>query len=367
MFTRKGFLSIFSLLVVIVFTTGCVFGPSDDAGSEIDPPQIDYGEEEDSTDIVFEIDESDENPETDENVSATSTDEPSSTTERTLYLFDENGYVVSVSLPLPQTEGVATQALRYLVEGGPVTNVLPSGMRAVIPAGTELSVNVKEDGTAVVDFSPEFRDYQAEDEKGILEAITWTLTEFDSIEQVQISINGHLQETMPVDGTPVGSPLSRKDGINIEVANEAQIGNNSTVTLYFMAQNESATVDYFVPVTRIVPKTDDLVQATVNELVAGPQQGSGLVTGVVDTKLLDQQLDGDVLTLNFDETFLQYAEEEPKASDDAIKSLVLSLTEHESIDKVQFMVDGSEQLVTYSGADLSQPVSRSFVGQSTGF
>ena len=68
------------------------------------------------------------------------------------------------------------------------------GTRAVLPAGTEVEVNITESGTAIVDFSNEFATYAPEDEQGILEAITWTLTQFDTINDVVIWINGHPQD-----------------------------------------------------------------------------------------------------------------------------------------------------------------------------
>ena len=68
-----------------------------------------------------------------------------------LYLIDKNGYVVPQTLELPKSEGVAKQALEYLVKDGPVTEILPNGFRAVIPTDTQMSVKIDE-GVAVVDF-----------------------------------------------------------------------------------------------------------------------------------------------------------------------------------------------------------------------
>ena len=107
-----------------------------------------------------------------------------------LYLIDKNGLVVPQTLELPKTESVAKQALEYLVKNGPVTEMLPNGFQAVLPADTKISVNVK-DKVATVDFSNEFKNYQAEDELKILQSITWTLTQFDSIEKVKLQMNGH--------------------------------------------------------------------------------------------------------------------------------------------------------------------------------
>jgi germination protein M len=362
----KVLLGLLALFLITMLATGCVFGPKEDAGSEsVDPPQINYSEEDEaSTPIVFDISESDE-------ASDSLSVETEATTERdrTVYVFDHQGYVVPLTVKVPFTEGVASQALEYLVEDGPVTSLLPDGRRAVLPAGTESTVVVTKDGTAIVDFSPEFKNYLAEDEKGILEAITWTLTEFDNIDDVAIQINGYPVDVMPVNGTPIGKSVSRKDGINIEVVNGTQIGNNSVVTVYFKAQSPSATNEYFVPISRIVPKSESIALATVNELIAGPTMGSGLFSAdiISTTNVLEATIDDRVAVINLDEQFLQQAEGGSKVSDDALTSLVLSLTANQKVEQVQLMVNGETQMASLEGMDLSKPVSRPLSINQTGF
>ncbi|MNU06339.1 Spore germination protein GerM [compost metagenome] len=42
----------------------------------------------------------------------------------------------------------------------------------------------------MVDFSKEFNNYKAEDERKVLEAVVWTLTELDNVEKVSIRVEG---------------------------------------------------------------------------------------------------------------------------------------------------------------------------------
>src|SRR5690606_3272983 len=151
-----------------------------------------------------------------------------------------------------------------------------NGFQAVLPPGTEiLGVNIK-DGVAIADFSEEFKDYRPEDELKILQAITWTLTQFDNIDKVKIRINGVDQDTMPVDGTPISDGVGREDGINIDAGSVADITNSIGVLVYFLAQ--SGDDSYYVPVTKRIPQTDtsDKIAATVQALIEGPGVQSGL-------------------------------------------------------------------------------------------
>ncbi|MDQ0340878.1 germination protein M [Caldalkalibacillus uzonensis] len=351
----KGYkivLPLFVLVLAAVFLTGCVFGPSRDTGSDpIDPPQEDYFSEGDE--IEFNLEEGGESEEGAE--AEEETKEEAKETERTIYVFDHEGRVVPLTVKVPHTEGVAKQALEYLVVDGPVTEQLPDGMRAVLPPGTEMTVKIdSEEQTAVVDFSSEFKNYKPEDEKGILEAITFTLTEFDGIEKVKIMINGYYQDTMPVGGTPINQPLSRKDGINLEVADGTRIGNNSVVTLYFKGQSPSGNFDYYVPVSRVIPKSDDLLKATIEELIAGPESGSGLYSLLSnEIKLLEAYLEKDLAVLNFDQNLVNVAGEETTVSSDIVNAIVLSVTELAPVAQVKLMVEGNQEV-----AGISEPVSR---------
>src|SRR5690625_3051703 len=95
----------------------------------------------------------------------------------------------TLELPISDNKEVATQVLTYLIKGGPVTPILPNGFQAVLPEGTEiLGLSLQEDGTLIVDVSEEFEDYEAEDELKILQAMTYTLTQFDSVDRIKLWI-----------------------------------------------------------------------------------------------------------------------------------------------------------------------------------
>ncbi len=150
-----------------------------------------------------------------------------------LYLVDKEGYVVPQSMALPKTEGIAKQAVEYLVKNGPVTEMLPNNFQAVLPEDTRVSVDIK-DNTATVDFSKEFKNYKPEDELKILQSVTWTLTQFDSVDKVKLQINGEELKEMPVNKTPVNDGLSRADGINLDTKDVVDIANTKPVTVYYI-------------------------------------------------------------------------------------------------------------------------------------
>ncbi|MFD2369919.1 GerMN domain-containing protein [Brevibacillus sp. GCM10020057] len=280
--------------------------------------------------------------------------EPAVTTtvERTVYLLDANGYVVPVSLTLPKVEGVAKQVLSYMVKGGPVESMLQGGFKAVLPQGTEVKGLVIKDGVATVDFSKEFKSYDPQDEKRILDAVTRALTEFGNVKTVQIWVNGTPLKEMPAASTPI-TQLDRAHGINLELADGATPGNTSAVTVFFQGQLDDART-YFVPVTRLVPATADIAKATVEELIKGPKEGSQLFSSLLrTTRVLDVKQEKDLLTVNLSSDILKY-DDGKAANPDALESLVLSLTETTGVPNVQLLVEGKP----LSNGDYTKPVSR---------
>lgn len=325
----------------------------------IDPPQdvefVDEGEEGISGD--------DQSGEEAEGESASA-----KTVKRQLFLIDDKGMVApqTIEIPVPESKEVATQALEYLVKDGPVTDLLPNGFQAVLPAGTQvLGVNIK-DGVAIADFSEEFKDYRAEDEQKILQAITWTLTQFESIEKVKLRINGHDQDSMPVDGTPISDGVSRSDGINIDVGNVTDITNSVGVTLYFLAQ--SGDSNYYVPVTKRIPKLEDedRIVTTIKGLIEGPSLQSGLFSDFPkEAELLHVSKNEEgLLTLDFNEAIL---DNQKIISDASLQSLVLSLTENPEITQVAIQVNGEANVLTEAGSPLTEPVTRDMVTEKVPF
>lgn len=349
---KAGFFILFLTMTFLI--SGCGLFEGEQALTEIDPPKdVSLTEEGEA------LNEDGTLKETDSEV-AKKDKETVAQVERVLYLIDSNGFVVPQTMKLPETKEVAKQALDYLVMNGPVQDMLPNGFRAVLPAETTIKgVNLQEDGTIIADFSNEFKNYKAEDEEKILQALTYTLTQFENVDRVKIRINGHDLHEMPVNGTPITDGVSRGNGINVDSSDVVDITGSQAVTLYFLAQNGDNT--YYVPVTKRVEVSgsEDLYTAAVNELIKGPSYTSGLLSEISnEAKLLKapEYKDG-IVTLDFNEGILENSQGKA-ISDHVINSLVLSLTEQKGVEGVSITVNGKAEVVKESGEKLTKPVSR---------
>jgi germination protein M len=292
------------------------------------------------------------------------------TVARELYLIDANGMVASqmIELPLLDSQEVATQVLEYLVVDGPVTEIIPNGFRAVLPAGTEiLGLNLEEDGTMIVDLSEEFTDYAPADELKIVESVTHTLTQFDNVEQVKLWVNGMPLAEMPVNGTPLGSGYSRANGINITSSDVTDFLKSEAVTMYYPASLQENR--YYVPVTQYVETLKgNEFQSIIDSLISGPGFGTNVVhvfnTGV--TLVEEPVLNEGILELTFNEAVLQDADTTVIA-DEVVETIVRTLTAIEEIEAVDIKVQNKDQLNNENGESYSEPVTAEFFSPSEKF
>lgn len=286
------------------------------------------------------------------------TSETSAAGERTtVFLEDGNGLLAPVSLSLPKSEDSAKikNSLLALVSKGAYASALPSGFQGVLPAGTEVkSVTVDKSNLAVVEFSSEFNSYDAANERKILEAITWTLTDQSDIKGVQLWVDGKKLTEMPLQKTPLDRPLSRTMGINLPKQGPLHM-NSSAVTVYFSTTSTEG-IPYYVPVTRFVPAGQEPLKAALNELIAGPESGDGLEMVMTQGTLLDSVEAGQngVVTVSLTDDMFADAKDVPA---EMLESVVLTVAQNTEDALVQIRLNGKEKVTATDNVDYGKPVS----------
>jgi germination protein M len=330
--------------VIALVTSGCSLLNSKEAGQQIDPPPGGLAVQTSANpgDVLKQQVQANEQ-------------------KVTLYFKDPQGYVAPVTMTIPKTVEVAKKTLEYMVAGGPGEDRLPEGFSALLPEGTVVK-GIDIDAAkklAFVDFSKEFMNYDEQDERKIMEAVTWALTGFPTVEQVQIWVNGKVLKEMPVGKTPIDAALTRAMGINIEYKDGVDIGNTTPVTVYFQSE-AGEDYQYYVPVTRLIQRTDDLAAAAMKQLIAGPDlnvKAALQATIPSSAEVLGVQLSDDksTVTVNFNDKLLG---PDQKALTETLQSVILSLTENTGAKQVQIMVNGKAQVSGTDNQTYTKPVNR---------
>ncbi|WP_141504117.1 GerMN domain-containing protein [Paenibacillus luteus] len=327
------------VLVLPILTAGCGLF-SQETSKSIDPPQVEVKEGVDGAEtgqVVL----------------------PGGDTQMTVYLEDRNGYLAPISLQttLGTNEVAAQKALEMMVENGAYASQLPEDFRAVIPQGTQIKSYKydKEQKLATVEFSEPFASYNPQDERTIVEAITWTLTAMTGIEGVEIWYEGAKLPEMPQDGFPLDDKLTRAVGINIEAAEGVNYAQSTPVTLYFSAQTLSDE-QYYVPVTRLVARSSSPTQAALEQLISGPLNKKELTSVILpDVQVKNIVQDGDVVTVDLEDEGYQGGQKLPA---EMLQALVLSVTENSNATTVQIKVNGESDVVDTANNSYSEPVGR---------
>ncbi|MGI9952959.1 GerMN domain-containing protein [Moorellaceae bacterium AZ2] len=130
-----------------------------------------------------------------------------------LYFSDPTGQkLVAEERLIPKVEGIARATVEELIKGpAPGSQLLPT-----IPEGTVLKdINIRPDGLARVDFSKELVENHSGGSLGeslTVYSIVNTLTQFPTVKQVQILVEGQYVETI-AGHLNVSSAMTRNEAI----------------------------------------------------------------------------------------------------------------------------------------------------------
>lgn len=254
-----------------------------------------------------------------------------------VYYQDNDGYLVPVMCNVPLEDGIAKATLNMMVQStGNDMQAARLGLRTVLPENTTIDLDIA-DGHARIDLSKEALNLSdAAQETNMINAIVQTLTEFDTVKEVEFLIGGQKLEKLP-HGTDISGKFTRRD-INLETMESVEgISETKPVTLYF--PSDSGTV--VVPVTRMVWSNPD-INTAVLELAKGPSPTSSLDNALPDgCGLIDVTVENGVAKLNFTKEFADLALDSDGGRM-AIKALVLTCTQFDGVKSVEIYVEGEK-------------------------
>ncbi len=266
--------------------------------------------------------------------------------ETLLYVQNENGQMVPVMKEIPWTEGIGKAALEQLVIDGPgATSLAANGLKGVIPPDTDISLSIK-DGVAEAVFSKEALELDsAVAEKNFTTGVVNTLTEFPTIDEVKITVQGS-EGKLPF-GSDLAEAFSPMD-LNVEtMAQGLDINATEKVTVFFLDQNRKV----WVPVTRLVPQGSGF-EGAVEEIIKGPDANSGLISPFPEgVTIKEVRLENGAATVNFSKE-LNEALKEEDGGIACVKALVLTSMTFGDIQQLNIQVEGKnfDALKKFDGA-----------------
>lgn len=265
--------------------------------------------------------------------------------DTTFYYQDKEGLLIPITRKMDRIEGIGRAAILALVDVSVIREDIGRiGLYPVLPTNVEIKGMSINDGLAVVDFNKYialgYTDKRQE--QNILHAIVYTLTEFHTIDEVQILIDGEKYESLRF-GCPIDVPL-RREGINTLIENE-DIHNDDAleqVEIYFTKIVDGHYL-YYVPISTTIQNVTGDVERytkTIKALLKGNPNTRGLKTYIPDdTVIKGIEVEGQTIILDFDEKILSA----PKSDADLEKMLdqiILCFRQFDQISKVSVTANG---------------------------
>lgn len=258
--------------------------------------------------------------------------------ETVVYYQDDAGYLVPVMRKIPWAEGIAKATLQVMMDTpDQQESLMTMGLRAILPAETEvLGMSIK-DGIATVDFNEAVLNCKdAAAENNMVQGIVMTLAGFSTIEKVQLLFDGKAIETMQF-GTVVKDPIDPLD-INIEMSDDAST-QGAKVTVFFQSTS-SSQYEYLIPITRITSSMNVTLETAIQELLDGPRDADNMTIDIPqDTKLLGVQMEDGVTYINFSKEFNSLS---TSASSEAMvfKAIMMVARQFPEVEQVNILVEG---------------------------
>lgn len=247
------------------------------------------------------------------------------------YYEDENGFVVPVNTQIPWEEGIAKATLRSMIVGSETEErIAQSNLHGVLPEGTEIRGMSIKDGLCRIDFSKNILNTSTyEQEENMISAITYTLTEFPTINKVELLVEGQALASLS-KGYAINTAFERE---NINLYGSAD-GVNYTV--YYKAP-DTEVAGHYIPITFSANKVNNPAVTVVEKLFNGPPTDTELSNNIpVGVNLRGMEVKGDTAVVNLGVEAVNLSEEEFTDMD----AIVVLCLEQFDIADVEYNIEG---------------------------
>ncbi len=215
--------------------------------------------------------------------------------ENIVYLLDNDNYVSRVVTYYDKTDIVSI--IKDKIDK--LTNNDKENFYSLIPKGTILnSVKVEKDNV-YLDFNEEILNVNKYIEESMLEAIVYSITEINGINNVYITVNSKEFKNLPNSLKEIDYPLTRKYGINKKY-NISNFDNIDMTTVYF--SKDIGNEVYYIPVSYVTNTSGDKIDIIIEELTSSINSQDNLNSYVSSNiELVGYDIKDDKFNLVFNE------------------------------------------------------------------
>lgn len=258
-----------------------------------------------------------------------------------IFLLDSYNYLARTEVVVAENEieKKAVELINILISGGSGESRVPNGFKAILPSDVKVLSVEYDNGVLKVNFSSELLDVNINYEEKVVEALVYTLTSIDGVDNIIIYVDGKVLNKLPQTGINLPSTLNRKIGINKQYDLNST-SNINNVTVYYVNKYNDDT--YYVPVTKYLNDDREKIKIIVEELTSSSTYNSNLMSYLnSNAKLLATNETIDKLDLNFNQyIFNNYDEKD--ILEEVIYTIGLSVRDNYDVKEVNILVENEE-------------------------
>ena len=258
-----------------------------------------------------------------------------------IFLLDSYNYLARTEVVVAETEieKKAVELINILISGGSGESRVPNGFKAILPSDVKVLSVEYDNGVLKVNFSSELLDVNINYEEKVVEALVYTLTSIDGVDNIIIYIDGKVLNKLPQTGINLPSTLNRKIGINKQYDLNST-SNINNVTVYYVNKYNDDT--YYVPVTKYLNDDREKIKIIVEELTSSSTYNSNLMSYLnSNAKLLATNETIDKLDLNFNQYIFNNYDEKDML-EEVIYTIGLSVRDNYDVKEVNILVENEE-------------------------
>lgn len=260
-----------------------------------------------------------------------------------VYLLNSNDYLTRVKIATEKTdEELVDEIVNILICDGEGEDKIPNGFKCIINKDTKInSISIK-NKLLKLDLSDNFLDTTKELEEKTVEAIVYSLTDIDNIDEMIIYLNGHILTNLPKSNITLPATLSRDFGINKKY--ELTSSNNiKRTTIYYIDKYDDNI--YYTPITLVNNDAREKIEIIVDEL-SNKILNNDLASYMNNnTRVLHNEIKNNTMYLNFNENILNDFDNN-SILEEVIYTIALSVNDNYDIDNIFFNVNDKEILKT---------------------
>jgi hypothetical protein len=254
-----------------------------------------------------------------------------------IYLLDKNNYLTRIKIPTNNEGNKLVEELINILNCNN-TSKIPNGLKCILNSNTKINnINIK-NNTLKIDLSKDLLDVDESLEEKSIEALVYSLTSIDGINNIIIYIDGKILSKLPKSNTTLPSTLNREFGINKKY-NLTNTQNISKTTIYYV--NKTNDNIFYTPITLISNDTREKIEIIIDELsnkLIDNNLNSYLNS---DTKVLNSRIENNTMYINFNENILDGFDNND-ILEEVIYTISLSINDNYDIKNVFFDVNNKE-------------------------